>query len=155
MRHRVEQRGFTLVELIAVLVIVGVIGITVTQKLLPSSTYQMQGSRDTIVSAFLSAQQLAMNRSNNVQILFCNGCINSNPSIDIRRDSNGDGVFASSESVTVGGTTYPVDLLGNQSLTETNFIFDGRGYPGSEGTVTLQQDGYSVDVQVTATGYAF
>ena len=74
--------------------------------------------------------------------------------VDIRMDSNNNDSFDPGESITVGGVTYPVPLLANQSLTGATFQFNRLGYT-SPGMVTLSQSGANVVITVEATGYTY
>ncbi len=137
-----------MIELVAVLIIIGLLAATATSTLIPSTSFQLQASRDQIVTAFFSAQQKAMTQLDPVAVF------TSANQIDIRQDSNNDGTFTASESVTVGGVTYPVALLANQTLTGATFQFDRLGYT-TPGSVTLSQNGANVAINVTATGYSY
>ena len=141
--------GFTLVELISVIVLISVLAVNALPKLIPSASYQLQGSRDTVLAAFFSAQQMAMSRDSQVQLSFGSGAI------DIRRDDDNSGTFESSESVTISGQSYPVSLLSSQSISSATFVFDRLGQPNSAATLSLTQSGRSVSIVVTETGYAY
>lgn len=142
------HRGFTLVELITILVIVGVLAATVSSRFMPNALLQMQAGRDQLVSALTIAQQIAMAQSNGVQ-LFTSGS-----TIDIRVDSNGDGAFGANESITYAGTRYPLLITGGVSFSAAVVTFDRRGYtlPNS---ITAVKGDHSVDVTITGTGYAY
>lgn len=114
---------------------------------MPSATFQLQASRDQVITAFFAAQQRAMAQSQAIQF-----SINSPNQIDIREDTDGDGDFSDESSITAGGVRYPISLLPNQSITSANFIFDRFGKT-SAATLTLSQSGGSVTIQVSSTGY--
>lgn len=143
-----KQDGFSLVELIAVLIIVGLLAATATSTLIPSTSFQLQASRDQIVTAFFSAQQKAMTQQTPVAVVTSAG------QVDIRMDSNGNNTFDPGESITVGGVNYPIPLLANQSLPNATFRFNRLGYT-TPGSVTLSQSGANVAITVTATGYTY
>ena len=143
-----KQCGFSLIELIAVLIIVGFITATATSTLIPSTSFQLQASRDQVVTAFFSAQQRAMVQQDAVAVFA------SANQIDIRQDSNNDSTFAASESIRVGGVQYPIALMANQTLSSATFQFDKLGYT-TAGALTLSQSGANVVINVTATGYVY
>lgn len=142
-----REQGFTLLELIAVLALVGILATTVTTGLLPSASFQLQSSRDQVVTAFFSAQQRAMAQTNAVRL-----SISGTNQIDIREDTDSDGSFADESSSRLGGVQYPINLLANQSLTNANFDFDRLGRTGAA-NLTLSQSGSSVTIAVTSTGF--
>lgn len=140
--------GFTIVELIAVLVITGVLAATAINKILPSDTFQLQASRDQVVTAFFSAQQQAMIQTAPVR-LTTDGNI-----VDIRRNDNNDNVFSTTESIKVNGTQYPLLLLSNQQIDDKEFFFDRLGQT-SAAVLTLSQNGKEVDITISEAGYAY
>lgn len=143
-----KARGFSLVELVTVLIIIGVLAASSTSLFIPSSTFQMQAARDQVVAAFAAAQQRAMSRTNAIQVS------TSGNQIDVREDIDGDGNFATSVSVSMGGVQYPLALLANQTISNASFTFNRLGETNS-GTLTLSQSGASVAIEVTDSGYAY
>lgn len=140
-------KGFTLVELVAVLVLIGILGATVTSAMLPSATFQLQSSRDQVVTAFFAAQQRAMAQTRPVRLSLV-----APNQIDIREDSDGDGSFADETSKTLGGIRYPVTLLPNQSIDAADFDFNRLGKT-SAGVLNLSQSGAAVAINISANGY--
>jgi len=140
-----NSRGFTLLELITVLVILAILTATAISNLVPSRTFQMQATRDTLVAAFYSSQQKAMMQSAPVRL------ITSINAIDIRIDSNNDGSFAINESVLLGGVQYPITINPAQSLTSHIIDFDRLGRTSSS-TIVLSQSGSSVSINVSDNG---
>lgn len=145
--RRAEQ-GFSLIELIAVVIIVGIIAAVGSARIAPTNTMQLHASRDTLLTVLLVAQQKAMVQNNAVQL------IASDSQIDIRQDVNDNGVFSEDESIRFGGVTYPLTLTGNVMLTSATLDYDhlGRVTPT---TLVLTQGSNSVTVTVTGTGYAY
>jgi MSHA pilin protein MshC len=144
---RLTQAGFTLLELVAVLVIVGALAATSTSRIMPSSSLQLQSSRDQVVAAFFSAQQLAMAQAAPVRLT-----IIAPNQIDIRQDSDGDGDFGDEASLQLAGTRYPFSLLVNQALTPAIFNFDRLGRTAAT-SLSLSQSDVSKEILVSATGY--
>ena len=116
------------------LILIAVLGTTAITRSLPSSTLQLQASRDTLVAAFFSAQQKAMSQTKAVRLITLSN------SIDVRVDANNDGNFSAGESANLGGTQFPLMLIADQSLTITQFDFDRLGRTNSA-TLTLSQGG--------------
>lgn len=142
-----RQEGFTLIELVSILVIVSIISVTFLARTTPTDTFQLQASRDQLVAAFFSAQQKAMVQTQAVQ-LSTNG-----QTIDIKLDTNSDGNFATETSLSMGGVTYPWSIRANQSFSESTFVFNRLGQT-TAGTVSVSMGDNSVLVTVSATGFA-
>lgn len=146
MVNRNDQSGFTLIELIAVIVVIAALSVTVVQRLIPASSYQLQGARDQLVTAFQAAQQRAMVRTAAVRLT------TSGSQINILEDTNNDGV--PDTSVMIAGQTYPLTLAAAATLSSATFNFDRLGHT-SENTVVVTAGSSSVNVNVTATGYIY
>lgn len=144
---RRRSYGFSLIELVAVLILVGILAAAATSSFMPSATFQMQASRDQVVTAFFSAQQRAMVQTSPVRL-----SLSSPNQIDVREDSDGDGSFADESSLRLGGVQYPIALLSSQSLTAATFDFDRLGRT-SASTLTLSQNSNTVAITVGATGH--
>ncbi len=137
------QRGFTIIELIAILILVGILAATGTSALLPSTSAQLQSSRDQVVAAFFSAQQLAMAQQASVQLI-----ISVPNQIDVQQGG---------ASVRAGGVGYPIFLLPNQTIDPQTFSFDRLGQVAQSSNVELDltQGGSTVTITVTSTGYVY
>lgn len=59
------QRGFTLVELIVVILLIAILGITVLPKLQGTNEYQLVSQRDQFISLLRTAQMRAMQNTQN------------------------------------------------------------------------------------------
>lgn len=142
------DRGFTLVELIAILIIVGILAATVTSRMIPHTTLQLQAGRDLLITALFSAQQKAMVQLAPVRLL------TSSDRIDIRLDANRDGNFAANESLRLAGTQYPLTVAGGVLLSTQILDFNHLGHTSAT-TIELTKSGQTVTVAVTGTGYAY
>ena len=67
--YLIKSKGFTLVELIVVILIVGILSISVAPRFFGVSSYEDRKASDELRSALRHTQQLAMNRGGNVQLL--------------------------------------------------------------------------------------
>jgi prepilin-type N-terminal cleavage/methylation domain-containing protein len=141
-QRRGVARGFTLVELIAVLVIGSVIFVAVGINV-KSSTFTVQASRADVLRALFYARQLAMSRSSMLRSV---QFIATAHSIDIKE--NGESLvnyplrFPSGVSITTGIGTLVFDKL-------------GRTNTSIETLITLSGAGASSVVIVDASGYAY
>lgn len=68
MQWTFAQRGFTLVELVTVLVILGLLAVTVLPRFLQRSSFETRTAQDTLISAARQAQQLAMAKAVNANV---------------------------------------------------------------------------------------
>jgi len=137
MRPFRHQNGFTLIELIAVLVIVAALGATAVARFANNSVFELQASRDQVVSALLSAQQLAMVQNDDVRFS------TQGNQLDILQDGT---------SVSIDGVVYPINLGSGQAITGADFDFDRLGQT-QPATLTLSKSGELVTISVTATGF--
>lgn len=142
--HR--QSGFTMVELIAVIVVIAAISVTVTQRLIPASTYQLQAARDQLVTAFVAAQQRAMVRSAAVRIT------TSGSQVNILEDTDSDGI--PDASIILAGQSYPLSLQASANVSSASFDFDRLGHT-TAGVIVVSVGAANVNVNVTATGYIY
>lgn len=139
--------GFTLIELIAVMVIVGVVSVAAVGKFMSPDLYALQAARDQTLLCLQGAQQLAMTQARSVRVLL------SGTTLDVRKDANNDGVFASSESVVLGAVTYPISLNQGVSISTHTLNFNSLGEVAAS-TITLTQQSRTLNINLSATGFA-
>ncbi|HMY38817.1 MAG TPA: prepilin-type N-terminal cleavage/methylation domain-containing protein [Marinagarivorans sp.] len=142
-----NSAGFTLIELIAVLVIVGVVSVAAVGKFMSPDLYALQAARDQTLLCIQAAQQLAMTQSRSVRVLL------SGTTLDVRKDANNDGVFAGGESVVLGAVTYPISLSQGVSVSTSTLNFNSLGEVAAS-TITLTQQSRTLTINVSATGFA-
>lgn len=138
--------GFSLIELIAVIVVVSVISVFVYPRFASSDTAAVQAGRDSLVAALFFAQQTAMSRAANNQITA--EIIDGN--LVQVEDLNG--------LVGTPGLENPVNFLSGVSVagTTTFFTYDKLGRItnlSGPTTLTLAKGGVSAVVTVEASGY--
>lgn len=130
--------GFTLTELIAVLVILGIVATALISRV-DQSTFKLQTSRDDIVAGLFYAQQVAIARSDGDSIAF----ISTANSIDVQENGN---------SLT-GGAAYPLTLPTGITMTPATLTYDKLGRTTAT-ILTISGDGQSVTINVSDSGYA-
>lgn len=146
--HKAHITGFTLVELIAVLIVVGVLAAMVGSRMISQTTFQLQAGRDLLTTALFSAQQKAMVQLAPVRVLV------SGSTIDIRLDMNGDGNFSNNESVYVAGSQYPLVVDGGVIFSTHSFDYNHLGHT-TPAVISVGKGEQSIQVTVTATGYVY
>ncbi|HEY7774573.1 MAG TPA: type II secretion system protein [Marinagarivorans sp.] len=145
--HRSQQNGFSLIELVAVMVIVSIISVTAIVRLMPSSLFELQAARDQVVAALFHAQQKALYTPHSVRVILLAG------SVDVRADINGDGLFPASESIRVGAVQYPLTLVSGVQVSSHTLNYSSLGeVPATD--VTVSKGGKSVEVAISASGFA-
>src|SRR5690606_29530886 len=138
----------SLVELIAVMVVVGVLAAVVGSRLISSTAFQLQAGRDLLTTALFSAQQKAMAQLAPVRVIV------SGAMIDVRLDVNRDGNFSSGESIYAAGTQYPLAVDGGVAFSAHSIDYNHLGHT-IPALISVGKGSQSVTVTVTATGYAY
>ncbi len=131
-----RETGFTLIELIAIIVILGVIGITISSRMPDGDIAAVQSSRDDLVAALFLAQQTAMARDN-IQVAV------SATSVNVTEDGN---------SLTSKG--YPLNFGPGVQASAATFAYDKLGRTNA-GSVVLTAGSTSATVNVSGSGYAY
>lgn len=132
------QRGFTLVELVCVLILVSVLSVTLASRFNSVTTNaSIQTSRDDLIAALFFAQQTAMARDN-ISLVVTAGAVS---------------VKENGTPIVVNDKFYPLSFPTGVTATAATFTYDKLGRT-TAGSVTLSKSGTSVIVTVEATGYA-
>jgi hypothetical protein len=126
---------------------VGVISVAAVGKFMSPDLYALQAARDQTLLCLQGAQQLAMTQARSVRVLL------SGSTLDVRKDANDDGVFASGESVALGAVTYPISLSQGVSISTHALNFNSLGEVTAN-TITLTQQSRTLTINVSATGFA-
>ena len=134
-----SEEGFSLIELITIIVIMSVLGAGVTSRFYNEDVASVQTSRDDIIAALFFAQQTAMARDN-IQL-----SINAN-TVNVTENGN---------PIRIHSDAYPLTLPSGVSVISTRptYAYDklGKTTPGS---ITVSRDGVSATITVEASGYA-
>lgn len=146
-----KEHGFSLIELITVMILLGILSITLFSRLGPVNTAAVQSGRDDIIAALFFAQQTAMMRSNGGNIW-------------VEVTNNSVSVMESGNPIDVGyyPLTLPQGVLASAITDDPSdndqFVFDKLGRTQS-GSITLTGSGNtagtSATIRVEASGYAY
>lgn len=131
------QQGFTLIELIAVMVVVGIMSVALASRIGSANSSSVQTGRDDIIAALFFAQQTAMARSG-IRVTISGSSVN---------------VTENGTSIRLHNDAYPLTLPSGVTATTATFAYNklGKTTPGS---ITVTRDGVSVTITVEASGYA-
>ncbi len=136
-----KQIGFTLLELVAVITLLGVLSVVLFSRINSVGASRVHASRDDVIAAFFFAQQLAMSRHQ----------------IQLRVNSSAIDVLENGNSVNLNSDFYPLTMPSGISLNSSVslFSFDKLGRT-SAGVIQIRSsDGaYTVQVDIETSGYA-
>jgi MSHA pilin protein MshC len=136
-----RERGFTLIELITVIILLGIISVTLVSRLGSVSTANLQASRDDVIAALFFAQQTAMARRN----------------IQLVLTANTVSVTENASPIVVHSDGYPLKFPDGVTTTARTLSYDRLGgiiNGPAPVIITLSAKGASASITVEATGYA-
>jgi len=137
-----RAQGFTIVELVAVIVLIAILGSLVLPRFSTLSAPAVQASRDDLVAALFYAQQIAMARDSA-----------TNP-IRVVTTSTSVSVTENGMPLLHAGVQYPLVFEGRVALSPTITLnFDKLGRTTAN-AFTLSKSGVSATVMVSDSGYA-
>jgi len=141
----VLTRGFTTLELVAVLTVISLLAAFAVSRFQSTAVFDVQSARDDVVAAFASAQQLSMVRSGGSE------------SVQLQIHSNRVDVTLDGNSISIGGLNFPVTMPSGITLSASpvsSFSFNGLGNTSSSTVTVSHSSGGSVGVVVEDSGYA-
>jgi len=133
------QSGFTIIELVAVIVIVGVLAVGATSFSQNSGLQQLYANKRDVQMALQNAQHLAMAKAGPSRSI---EFVSLGSTIDVR-----DG----GTSVVVGSVQYPLALTPGHQLSTATLSFNKLGQTQAT-TLTLQGSAETISLQIEATG---
>jgi len=134
-------KGFTLVELVSIIVVLAIIAVTVIGSTNSGDAQRVQASRDQVLLALRSARHLAMAKASaGRSIEFV--ALASNDSIDVQDAGS---------SVSLGAANYPYVLGQGIEISDATFRFDKMGRT-TAGSISISASEASVTVSVSANG---
>lgn len=137
MRHKLTQSGFTLVELVTVIAILGLLAVAVVPRMLSRSSFETRTAEDQLINAIRHAQQLAMSKP-----------VGAN--VQLQTDSANDRIRITYNEA--GVQTQDIPIAANVDIDVVSIGFSKNGDPSASPTIGI--DNGARQVCVTATGYA-
>lgn len=138
-----RQSGFTLLELITVMIITGILGVTAMVKFSESGV-ALQAAKSDVVAAFITAREIAMARSD------------GNSSVTLLLTSTSVDVQINNVSINASSQRYPLTLASNVSITAGTGVLAFNILGETTATfVTLEEDSFSDRITVSMVGYAY
>lgn len=132
-----KQNGFSLIELVSVLIIISVISFTVSSRFGFFSTASVQASRDDIIAALFYAQQTSMARDD-IRLVITNTTVS---------------VTENNVDISIGSGAYPLSFARGVTAVPITFLYDKLGHT-TAGTISLTgSSGASATITVEASGY--
>jgi len=152
-KSKEKRQGFTLIELVMVIVVIGIIAVVVTPKLLSVPDTRVRKDSKILLNYLTMAQELAMSRSESYGVCFDSG--NSRYTVNKTDCTNTANIIASPED-----RVSPLRVNYNSTLTITpsgtsSIFFDYLGRPTPNG-ITLEFSSASLSVTIKVepnTGY--
>jgi MSHA pilin protein MshC len=136
------SQGFTLIELVTVMILVGIMSVVLMTRMGSTNTAAIQSGRDDLIAALFFAQQQAMMRSNISLVLTAN-------SVSVNENSN---------PIAVSNDFYPLTMPAGVSLPALTLNYDKLGRTTATQIVLTgsgNSSGVTATIQVDISGYAY
>jgi MSHA pilin protein MshC len=148
-----NQRGFTLVELITVIVIVGIISVAAVPRFFDKNVFDSRGFYDQVISTLRYAQKSAVAQHRQVCVAFAANSITLTIDSSIPRDGLCDAPLVSPAGQNPNIVTAPNGVTFAAPGAGTVFSFDALGRAIAP-PASISVNGYTTAITVTAeTGY--
>lgn len=151
LRHTtcLHNNGFTLVELIVVILLIGILSISIAPRFFTVGSYQDRRAVDELLSALRHAQQMAMNRGGNIRIVVTTTQFRVERTIIPFELRSPDGIrHPSCGTPFCYVKDFPAGVTASSAVT---IIYDSLGRPDTGPTITLRSQKIQVEQE---TGYA-
>lgn len=151
-KHRFFQSGFTLVELVMTMVIVGILATVAVPRFFEANVFQSRGFADEVAAALRYAQKAAIAQHRNVCVAFAASSV----TLTIAGASGPGSPCDTPLQSPAGNPSYVVTASGGVGFTAVpaGFTFNALGVPSLAATLVINVAGATNGVTVEAgTGY--
>lgn len=148
MNRLINNRGFTLIELIMTMVIVGILAVFVAPRLFDANTFKSRGFADQVQASLRYAQKAAIAQNRIVCAAFTNNSVILSIGATV--------ACGTPLQSPTGDASYVINAPSGIvfSAVPAAFSFDTLGKPSFAATQTLTVSGYATPITVEAgTGY--
>ena len=138
---KIKQNGFTLIEMVTVIIIVAVLAVVTIPRFLQPSNFESRIVSDQLISSARQAQQLAMSKASSANVTWST----DNGAKRIR--------IQYSES---GTQTIDITVPNNITITDNSILFlkNGAADIGSQTTISISPNPRSVCIETTGYTHA-
>ncbi len=136
-KYYLKSKGFTLVELVITILLLGIVSVVALPKFFNINDYQTRAAYDEVASAVRYAQKLAVSSGCEVQVDIAGGGY----ALQQHSTSCTTGLFT-----TISNHPVTSNHISGLSLfsTPTNFIFDAMGRSSAAATITVGINSFHV-----------
>jgi MSHA pilin protein MshC len=149
-----RQKGFTLVELVTVLVIVGVLAVAAIPRFLARNDFDSRAFHDQVISTLRFAQKIAISQRRFVCVVIKNSVItltyDATPPSTAHTAASCPGTDLINPAT--GQPPYTLSTTSTAKVLDASFSFDALGSTVTKQTITISS--YTPDITVEpGTGY--
>lgn len=136
-----KTQGFTLVELIVVILLIGILSVSVAPRFFSDNDFKARGIADEMITAIRHAQRLSMTRGENHRIIITatNYTVEKSDGTSVRHPD--------------GSATFNITIPANIVTTAKTIEFDQLGRPIPNTTESIALAPFTITVE-QETGYA-
>lgn len=148
MQHEAHQAGFTMIELILAMVIVGIIAVVAVPRIIDRSAYDARSFHDEALAILRYAQKAAIAERRTVCVAF------SSNSVTLTIASTNPGTCDTPLAGPTGNPPFTVTASGGAAFSSlpANLSFDSLGRPSSSASILVNGYAHAITVE-PETGY--
>ncbi|HXU92158.1 MAG TPA: prepilin-type N-terminal cleavage/methylation domain-containing protein [Gallionella sp.] len=150
------QRGFTMVELITIMVIAGILAAVAAPRFFDNNVFQSRGFADEVVASLRYAQKIAIAQRRTVCVAFAADSVTLTIDSDIPADGACNPAPAGNVQTPTGGPAYVVTAPAGVTfaVVPAGFGFDALGVPSFVAPLAINIAGATNGITIeSGTGY--